>query len=87
MAAILNFDIFEKILEMAKFCSETSVTPLNICFLGQGIHFWGCLSDLTKITRNRGQKYPFLRSKWSKSKKIQNPIKILYVNATLKLIT
>ena len=60
MAAILNFDIFEKILEMAKFCSETSVTPLNICFWGQGIHFWGCFSDLTKITRNRGQKYHFL---------------------------
>ena len=52
MAAIFNFGIFKKILEMAEFWSETRVTPLNICIWGQGIHFWGYFLDLTKFTRN-----------------------------------
>jgi hypothetical protein len=36
-----------------------SVTTLQVCFWGQGIHFWSYFSGLTKFTRNGGQKYPF----------------------------
>ena len=50
MAAILNFDIFQKILKMAIFRPKTSVTPLHICFWGQGIYLWGYFLDLIKIT-------------------------------------
>ena len=59
VAAILNFDVFEKNLKSAIFGPKISVTPLDICFLGQGIHFWCYFFTLTRITRKRGPNIHF----------------------------
>ena len=62
LAAILDFNVFEKIVKHSIFGTKASVTPLDICFWGHRIHFWCYFSDLTKITRNGGRKYHFLDS-------------------------
>ncbi len=45
---------------------KSSVTPLNIGFWGQGIHFCGYFCDLTPKKQNRGQNYPFWGQNWVK---------------------
>ena len=64
LAAILDFDVFEKIVKHSIFGTKASVTPLDICFWGQRIHFWHQNWDLTNFTRNRGQKWRFKGQKW-----------------------
>ena len=39
LAAILDFDVFKKIVKHSIFGTKASVTPLDICFWGQRIHF------------------------------------------------
>ena len=65
----------QKSIYQLKYSHFSSVTTLQVCFRGQGIHFCSYFSGLTKFTRNGGQKYPFLGSKWSKLGIFQNLIK------------
>ena len=58
-----------------QFYQLLSVTTPQVCFWGQGIHFWGYFLDLIKSKRNGGEKYPFLGSKWSKFGIYQDLIK------------
>ena len=50
----------KKIHISLKFYKLLSVTTLQVCFLGQRIHFWRYFFHLTKFTRNGGSKYPLL---------------------------
>ena len=56
-----------KIHISSKFYKLLSVTSVQVCFGGQGIHFWCYFLDLTKFTRNGGQKGRFLGQKWIKT--------------------
>ena len=56
----LKFRNFMKILKYSIFGPKASVIPIYVCFQGQETHFWCYFLDLTKITRNEGQKHPFL---------------------------